>query len=49
MLDFQNKDNEMNEKNKFNVDYFKKVISPTTEELSKHKDYLKSNLKKNYF
>ena len=32
-----------------NVDYFKKVIQPTIEELKKHKDYLKNNLKKNFF
>ena len=49
MLDFQNKDNEISEKNKFKVDYFKKVISPTVEELNKHKDYLKNDLKKNFF
>jgi DNA polymerase-3 subunit epsilon len=33
----------------FNVAYFKKVIKPSLEELKKHKDYLKNNLKKNYF
>jgi DNA polymerase-3 subunit epsilon len=31
------------------VNYFKKVISPTAEELKKHKEYLKNNLKKNFF
>ena len=29
--------------------YFKKVVSPSAEELKKHKEYLKSNLKKNFF
>ena len=48
-LDFQNKDNEINEKNNSDVDYFKKVVSLTPEELSRHDDYLKKNLKKNYF
>ena len=31
------------------VEYFKKIIVPTTEELEKHKKYLKENLKKNFF
>jgi DNA polymerase-3 subunit epsilon len=31
------------------IPYFKKVILPTEDELKKHKEYLKSNLKKNYF
>jgi DNA polymerase-3 subunit epsilon len=29
--------------------YYKKVIKPTEEELKLHKEYLKNNLKKNYF
>jgi DNA polymerase III subunit epsilon len=32
-----------------NILYFKKVIKPTDEELKKHKEFLKSNLKKNFF
>ena len=32
-----------------NIDYFKKVVSLTPEELSRHEHYLKNNLKKNYF
>ena len=32
-----------------NVDYFKKVIYPTEKELSEHNNFLKKNLKKNYF
>ena len=31
------------------IQYFKKIISPTSTELKKHKDYLKSNLKKNFY
>ena len=31
------------------ISYYKKVIKPTQEELSKHNDYLKIHLKKNYF
>ena len=32
-----------------NVQYFKKVIKPSADELSKHESYLNKNLKKNYF
>ena len=43
-----------NEKEKLNMDldniiYCKKIVYPTQEELNKHKQYLKSNLKKNFF
>ena len=31
------------------INYFKKVILPTKEELQKHNDFLKSHLKKNFF
>tara|TARA_Y100000590_G_C15364390_1_gene880152 strand:+ start:72 stop:743 length:672 start_codon:yes stop_codon:yes gene_type:complete len=29
--------------------YYKKIISPTSEEIKSHKEFLKSDLKKNYF
>jgi len=48
-LNFQNQDEVNKEKAAFNVAYFKKVIKPSLEELKKHKEYLKNNLKKNYF
>jgi DNA polymerase-3 subunit epsilon len=48
-LNFQNQNEENKEKSAFNVAYFKKVIKPSLEELKKHKEYLKNNLKKNYF
>ena len=32
-----------------NVLYFKKVIKPTEKELKKHKEFLKTSLKKNFF
>ena len=32
-----------------NVEYFKKIIKPSSEELRKHEIYLKENLKKNFF
>ncbi len=31
------------------VEYYKKVIKPTEEELMNHKEFLKKNLKKNFF
>ena len=49
-LDFQKKDNE-----KINLNilgkssYFKKIIKPTEDEVKFHKDYLKTDLKKNFF
>ena len=48
-LDFQNDEVKVNQKNTNSVGYFKKVISPTEEELKKHKEYLKNNLKRNFF
>ena len=48
-LNFENND----ETNTINVtqsmSYYKKVIIPTKDELSKHKEYLKNHLKKNFF
>ena len=46
-LNFQNQEQETNQNN--NVNYYKKIIKPTEEELLKHKDYLNNNLKKNFF
>jgi len=48
-LNFQNEEIKNNQKNNTNINYFKKVVLPTTEELKKHKEYLKNNLKKNFF
>jgi len=49
-LDFKNEDNEkvVTNPNKISY-YYKKVIKPTEEELKLHKEYLKINLKKNFF
>ena len=47
-LDFkQNLEAEENQSSK--IEYYKKVILPSNEELEKHKEYLKTYLKKNYF
>ena len=48
-LNFRNQDNEIREKQEFGVDYFKKVVALTPDELKKHKEYLKNNLKKNFY
>jgi DNA polymerase III subunit epsilon len=49
-LNFQNQDNEKLEidTNQVNL-YCKKVINPTDKEIKLHKEYLKKNLKKNFF
>jgi len=48
-LNFQNEEIKNNQKNNTDINYFKKIVLPTTEELKKHKEYLKNNLKKNFF
>ena len=48
-LDFQNQDNDITEKQQSSVAYFKKIVTPTSRELKNHKEYLKNNLKKNYY
>ena len=48
-LNFQSEDLKINQKSNYNTNYFKKIIEPTKEELQKHKEYLKNNLKKNFF
>ena len=48
-LNFQSQDQAINEEQNTNVNYFKKIITPTEDEIRKHQEYLKSNLKKNYF
>ena len=44
-----NNENNLSENNDSKILYFKKVIPISEEEFIKHKDYLKSNLKKNFF
>ena len=48
-LDFSNNENSIQDKSKKNILYFKKVIKPSEDELKKHKEYLNSFLKKNFF
>ena len=49
MLDFQNNTEDFSGDNSFNKSYFKKVVLPSKDEISEHKNYLKNYLKKNYF
>ena len=48
-LNFQNQDSQLKANNSTVTEYFKKIVLPSDDELKKHKEYLKSNLKKNYF
>ena len=49
-LDFKTSVNlKLNEINKFDRDYCKKIVPITAEEVKLHKDFLKKRLKKNYF
>jgi len=48
-LNFHNDETKNNIKDNSSIDYFKKIVSPTVDELKKHKEYLKNNLKKNFF
>ena len=48
-LNFQNQDPQLKINNSTVTEYFKKIVLPSDDELKKHKEYLKSKLKKNYF
>jgi DNA polymerase-3 subunit epsilon len=48
-LNFQRDEEKINQKNSVKINYFRKIILPTAEELKKHREYLKNNLKKNFF
>ena len=48
-LNFQNDETKISQNKNTSTNYFKKVVIPTTEELNNHKEYLKNNLKKNFF
>ena len=48
-LDFNNENENLSKNLSRVISYYKKIISPTTEELKSHKLYLKTHLKKNYF
>ena len=48
-LNLQSEEVATKQKNNINVNYYKRIVEPTNEELKKHKEYLKNNLKKNFF
>ena len=49
-LNFQPKiDNNSDKINRESINYFKKIVVPTPQELKFHKEYLKKSLKKNFF
>jgi DNA polymerase-3 subunit epsilon len=48
-LNFQSEEVATNQKNNTNMNYYKKIVKPTNEELKKHREYLKDSLKKNFF
>ena len=48
-LNFQSEELKINQNKNISTGYFKKVVTPTSDELKKHKEYLKNNLKKNFF
>ncbi len=48
-LNFSNETSDNNQVLKKNISYFKKVVKPTKEEKRNHEQYLKTNLRKNFF
>ena len=48
-LNFKETNNEYKKNEEVVLDYYKKIIKPSDEEIKKHKEYLNNNLKKNYF
>jgi len=48
-LNFENKENEIETNVSSNLVYYKKIVKPTSDELKNHNEYLKNNLKKNFF
>ena len=48
-LNLQNQDSELKINNSNAIEYFKKIVLPSADELKKHKEYLKNSLKKNFF
>ena len=48
-LNFRNEQNYESNKLNSEISYYKKIITPSTDEISKHKEFLKNYLKKNYY
>jgi len=49
MLNFQHQDIKTQNENSMNLNYYKKVVIPSSQELKNHREYLKNYLKKNNF
>ena len=48
-LNFQNSNEEKDRMKNLSVNYFKKIVKPSSTEIKNHSNYLKQHLKKNYF
>ena len=48
-LDFQSENKNIADISDNNIQYYKKIIKPSEEEINLHKNFLKNSLKKNYF
>ena len=48
-LNFQSQEDDINKDKNLNISYYKKIVMPTDSEIKKHKEYLKANLKKNFY
>ena len=48
-LNFQNQEDQINDEKNLDVPYYKKVVKPTNVEIENHREYLKKNLKKNFY
>ncbi len=48
-LNFHNNENFDKDQSNLNIEYYKKIIVPTDEEIKNHKKYIKESLKKNFF
>jgi DNA polymerase-3 subunit epsilon len=48
-LNFRSDESKIDQNKNKSTDYFKKIIIPSKEELKKHKEYLKNNLKRNFY
>ena len=49
LFDFKNDDSENLNFSKKEISYYKKIVKPTEDELRLHKDFLKKEIKKNFF
>jgi DNA polymerase-3 subunit epsilon len=48
-LNFHSDETKINQNKNIRTNYYKKIVTPTTDELKKHQEYLKNNLKRNFF